>query len=52
MSGSITFENILSVRVREWLVILVGFIIKNINKLEESESKIHWFDAAHYKSRG
>ena len=24
MSGSITFENILSVRVLEWLVILVG----------------------------
>ena len=24
MSGSITFENILSIRVLEWLVILVG----------------------------
>ena len=28
MSGSITFENILSIRVLEWLVILVGFKLK------------------------
>ena len=44
MSGSITFENMLSIRVLEWLVILVdckikGVIlvdckIKGINKLE------------------
>ena len=28
MSGSITFENILSIRVLEWIVILVGFKLK------------------------
>ena len=39
MSGSITFENILSVRVLEWLVILVGFKIKDIKELEARESK-------------
>ena len=33
MSGSIIFENILSVRVLEWLVILVGCKIKGINEL-------------------
>ena len=40
MSGSITFENILSIRVLEWLVILVGYKIKGINELEARESKI------------
>ena len=39
MSGSITFENILSIRVLEWLVILVGYKIKGINELEARESK-------------
>ena len=39
MSGSITFENILSTRVLEWLVILVGCKIKGINELEARESK-------------
>ena len=39
MSGSITFENILSIRVLEWLVILVGCRIKGINELEARESK-------------
>ena len=34
-----TFENILSIRVLEWLVILVGFKIKGINELEARESK-------------
>ena len=34
MSGSITFENILSVRVLGWLVILAGCRIKCINDLE------------------
>ena len=33
-SGSITFENILSVRVLEWLVILGGCKINCINELE------------------
>ena len=39
MSGSITFENILSITVLEWLVILVGCQIKEINELEARESK-------------
>ena len=38
MSGSRTFENILSIRVLEWLVILVGCKIKGINELEARES--------------
>ena len=37
--GSIMFENILSIRVLEWLVILVGCKIKGINELDASESK-------------
>ena len=39
VSGLITFKNILSVRVSEWLVILVGCKIKRINELEVRESK-------------
>ena len=39
MSVSIMFENILSIRVLEWLVILVGCKIKGINELDASESK-------------
>ena len=39
MSGSIAFENLLSLRVLEWLVILVGYRIKGINELEARESK-------------
>ena len=39
MSGSITFKNILSIIVLEWLVILVGYRIKGINELEARESK-------------
>ena len=38
MPGSRTFENILSVRVLEWLVILVGGKIKGINQLESKTS--------------
>ena len=41
MSGSITYENILSIRVLEWLVILVVCKIKGINELDSRESKIH-----------
>ena len=37
-SESITFENICSIRVLEWPVILVGCKIKGINELER-ESK-------------
>ena len=39
MSGSMTFENVLSMRVLEWLVILVGCKIKGMNELEATESK-------------
>ena len=39
MSGSVAFENILSIRVLEWLVLPVGCKIKGINELEERESK-------------
>ena len=39
MSGSITFENILFIRVLEWLVVLVGCKIKGINEFEARESK-------------
>ena len=38
-SGSIRFENILSIRVLEWLVIMVGCKIKGINELEARKSK-------------
>ena len=39
ISGSIAFENILSIGVLEWLVILVGFKIKDINEWEARESE-------------
>ena len=39
ISDSIMFEKILSIRVLEWLVILVGCKIKGINELDASESK-------------
>ena len=39
MSESITFENVLSIRVFEWVVILVGCKSKGINELEARESK-------------
>ena len=39
MYESRTFENILSIRVLELLVILVGCKIKAINELEARESK-------------
>ena len=38
MSGSKTFENISSIKVLEWLVVLVGCKIKGKNKLEARES--------------
>ena len=43
MSRSITFENILAIRVLEWLVILVGYKIKGINESEARESKNSFF---------
>ena len=39
MSESIAFENILSIKVLEWLVILVGCKIKGINYLAAREFK-------------
>ena len=39
MSESIAFENILSIKVLEWLVILVGCKIKGINYLVAREFK-------------
>ena len=39
MSGSITFENILSIKVLEWLVIQVGCKVKDINDLEGGQFK-------------
>ena len=39
MSGSIIFENALSIRVLEWPVILVGYKIKGINQLEARKSE-------------
>ena len=38
MSGSMTLENMLSITVLEWLVILVGYKINGINELEAIES--------------
>ena len=38
MLGSM-FENILSIRVLEWLVVLVGCKIKDINELDANESR-------------
>ena len=49
---SITFENILSVRVLEWLVILVGGKIEEINQYRQDNLKIHLSDYAHFSSRG
>ena len=39
MSGSVTFENTLSIKVLEWQVVLVGCKIKDINELKVIESK-------------
>ena len=52
MSGSITFENVLSIRVLEWLVILVGCNIKGINELRQENLKIHLSDYVHCNSKG
>ena len=37
MSGSMMFENILSIRVLGWLVILVGCKSKDVNELDASD---------------
>ena len=43
MSGSVTFENIISLRVLEWLVIPVVCKIKGLNDLEARDSKNSFF---------
>ena len=52
ISGSIKFEKILSTKVLEWLVILVGYKIKGINELEarESENSFVWLCSLQYSS--
>ena len=39
ISGSVTYENILSIRVSEWLVILAGCKTNGKNELEAREPK-------------
>ena len=39
MSAPIMFEDMLSIRVLEWLAILVSCKIKGVNELDASESK-------------
>ena len=51
MSGSITFENILSIRVLEWLVILVGCKIKGISELEARANNFNGGKANNFSSR-
>ena len=51
ISGIITFENILSIKVLKWLVILVGCKLKGINR-GKWVKKIHLSDYAHYNSIG
>ena len=40
MSGSITFGNILSIRVLEWLVLLVGCKFKGKHEQENLETQV------------
>ena len=49
MSGSITFENILSARVLEWLVILV-VKLKVLLSWRQENLKIHLSDYIHCNS--
>ena len=50
--SSVTFENILSIRVLEWLVIQNGCKVKGINEFKARDSKVHLSDYAHYNSIG
>ena len=52
MPGSITFESILSIRALEWLIILVGCIIKGKHEWEQNNPNIHWSHYTHCNSRG
>ena len=51
-SGSITFENMLSVSVLEWLVLLVGCEITGTNDFEARESKNLLSHYSQYNSIG
>ena len=51
-SESITFENMLSVSVLEWLVLLVGCEITGTNDFEARESKNLLSHYSQYNSRG
>ena len=48
--GKIKLENIFSMRVFEWLVILVGFKIYRIKELEEVNLRNHLLVDNHYIS--
>ena len=48
--GPITQKSILSIRVLEQLVILVGCKTKGLNELAARNLKIHLVDYAHYNS--
>ena len=50
MSISLNVWNLLSTRRFEWLVMLVGCKIKDINEIEASESK-NWPSFAHCNSK-
>ena len=53
LDWSITFENMLSIRVLEWQVMLVGYKIAGKDEVEKHENlKIHWPDYTHCYSRG
>ena len=51
MSGSVTFENVLSIRVLEWLVILIDCKIK-VMSLRQENLNMHLSGYAHFNSRG
>ena len=46
MSGSRSFENILSLKILQWVVTLDGCKIKGINKLEAKKFKNSLFNYA------
>ena len=48
MPGSITFENILSIRVLEWLVFCLVVKLKVQMSLRQESLKTHLSDYAHY----
>ena len=50
ISGEIKLENISSMRVFEWLVILVGCTIYGIKELEQVKLRHHLLADDHYNS--